>query len=91
MKYVCACIYRSYFVKWLISTILSHKVCTYGCMQALRVGVKGQPDILNGTLPAAVHPDECTWLLEDGKTIVITLDKVQIMPLYSLFAVLQCV
>lgn len=43
---------------------------------ALRVGVKGQPDILNGTLPAAVHPDECTWLLEDGKTIVITLDKV---------------
>lgn len=47
--------------------------------QSIRVGIKGQPDILNGPFPQAVHPDESTWLLEDGKILHITLDKVDKM------------
>lgn len=42
----------------------------------LKVGLKGQPPILDGELFAAVQPDECMWNVSDGKLLEITLQKV---------------
>eukprot|EP00042_Codosiga_hollandica_P021076 m.71530 g.71530 ORF g.71530 m.71530 type:complete len:315 (-) comp50185_c0_seq3:1117-2061(-) len=47
--------------------------------QTIKVGVRGQAPAVQGELHAAIHPDESTWLLEDGRTIVITIDKVDKM------------
>ncbi|MCJ1258994.1 hypothetical protein MMC24_006828 [Lignoscripta atroalba] len=52
----------------------------------LKVGVKGQPPIIDGTLPKEIHPDESTWTLEtlsspssgsstSSKEIALHLDK----------------
>ena len=45
----------------------------------LKVGKKGSPLILDGPLFKAVQTDECTWLIEDGNTIVVSMDKVDKM------------
>ncbi|KAJ3172637.1 hypothetical protein HDU88_005967 [Geranomyces variabilis] len=42
---------------------------------AIVAGLKSQPPILEGALPAAVRPDDCTWLL-DGSELVLHLEKV---------------
>ena len=44
----------------------------------LKVGVKGQPLIIDGDFPKEVKLDECTWCLEDKKTLLINLEKVKI-------------
>ncbi|KAA6410443.1 MAG: nuclear movement [Lasallia pustulata] len=46
----------------------------------LKVGVKGQPPIIDGDLPKDIHVDESTWTLESlssssGKEISLHLDK----------------
>eukprot|EP00729_Bicosta_minor_P011282 gene11282-554_t len=45
----------------------------------LKVGKKGAPLILDGELSKAVQTDECTWLIEDGNTVVVAMDKVNKM------------
>ncbi|KAF1990301.1 CS-domain-containing protein [Aulographum hederae CBS 113979] len=48
----------------------------------LKVAIKGQEPIIDGTLPHAIHTDESTWTLEtvpSGKEIAIHLDKVNKM------------
>jgi len=48
----------------------------------LKVGVKGQPPIIDGDLPKTIHVDESTWTLETtpgGKEISLHLDKVNKM------------
>merc|ERR1712205_291363 len=45
----------------------------------LQVGKKGSPLILDGALHKAVQTDECTWTIEDGNTIVVSMDKVDKM------------
>ncbi len=42
----------------------------------LRVGVKGQPVILDGDLYAAIKPDDSFWN-SDGTALEITLQKVR--------------
>ena len=42
----------------------------------LKVGVKGQPFIIDGDFPKDVKLEECTWCLEDKKTLLINLEKV---------------
>ncbi|XP_043273014.1 nuclear migration protein nudC [Venturia canescens] len=42
-------------------------------------GVKGQPPVLDGEFPYEVKLDESTWVIEDGKTILINLEKVNKM------------
>lgn len=42
----------------------------------LKVGVKGQPLIIDGDFPKEVKLDDCTWCLEDKKTLLISLEKV---------------
>ncbi|KAK0624664.1 HSP20-like chaperone [Bombardia bombarda] len=47
---------------------------------SLTAGIKGQPPVIKGTLPHAVHVDDSTWTLVPApggtKTIEIHLDKV---------------
>ena len=42
----------------------------------LKVGVKGQALIIDGDFPKEVKLDDCTWCLEDKKTLLISLEKV---------------
>ncbi|CAA7395028.1 unnamed protein product [Spirodela intermedia] len=41
----------------------------------LKVGLKGQPPIIDGVLHKAVKPDDCFWSIEDGKAISVLLTK----------------
>ncbi|KAJ4813954.1 Nuclear migration protein nudC [Rhynchospora pubera] len=41
----------------------------------LKVGLKGQPAVLQGELFNAVKVDDCFWSIEDGKSISILLTK----------------
>jgi len=45
----------------------------------LKVGIKGQPLIIDGDFPKEVKLEECTWCLEDKKTLLINLEKVNQM------------
>lgn len=39
-------------------------------------GVKGQPPIIDGDMPHEVKLEESTWVIEDGKILLINLEKV---------------
>ncbi len=41
----------------------------------LRVGLKGQPPIIDGELHKTVKVDDSFWTLEDGKEVVVSLQK----------------
>ncbi|XP_061356165.1 protein BOBBER 1-like isoform X2 [Gastrolobium bilobum] len=41
----------------------------------LKVGLKGQPPIIDGELYRPVKPDDCYWSIEDQKTLSILLTK----------------
>ncbi|KAJ7959336.1 protein BOBBER 1-like [Quillaja saponaria] len=41
----------------------------------LKVGVKGQPPIIDGELYRTVRPDDCYWSIEDQNTVSILLTK----------------
>ncbi|GAB4817158.1 hypothetical protein N2152v2_004204 [Parachlorella kessleri] len=45
----------------------------------LRLGVKGQPPVLDGELFAGVKPDDCLWNILDGKVLELTLQKANAM------------
>lgn len=42
----------------------------------LKIGLKGHEPVIDGELCSEVKPDECVWVLQDSKTIVVTLEKV---------------
>lgn len=42
------------------------------------VGIKGQPPILDDELLHEIKLEETTWLLEDGKTFLINIEKVNL-------------
>lgn len=42
----------------------------------LSCGLKGQPPILDGDFPHEIKREECTWVIEDGKVLLINLEKV---------------
>lgn len=42
----------------------------------LTCGMKNQPAIIDGDFPYDVKLDESTWVIEDGKTLLINLEKV---------------
>lgn len=45
----------------------------------ITVGIKGQPPILDDELEHEIKLEETTWLLEDGKTFLINIEKVIII------------
>ncbi|CAH0699963.1 unnamed protein product [Spodoptera exigua] len=45
----------------------------------LKVGIKGQPLIIDGELDAEVKMEESTWVLQDGRNLLINLEKVNKM------------
>ncbi|GBP04391.1 Nuclear migration protein nudC [Eumeta japonica] len=42
----------------------------------LKVGVRGQPLIIDGEMDADVKVEESTWVLQDGRNLLINLEKV---------------
>lgn len=42
----------------------------------LTVGIKGQTPIIDGTLCAEVKVEDSVWVLQDGKNVVITMEKI---------------
>lgn len=42
----------------------------------LKVGIKGQPLIIDGDLDAEIKIEDSTWVLQDGRNLLINLEKV---------------
>ncbi|KAH8364693.1 hypothetical protein KR084_010011 [Drosophila pseudotakahashii] len=51
--------------------------------KTLKVGIKGQEPIIDGELCAEVKQEESVWVLQDSKTVMITLDKINKMSWWS--------
>lgn len=49
----------------------------------LKVGIKGQPLIIDGELDADVKIEESTWVLQDGRNLLVNLEKVNKMNWWS--------
>ncbi|CAG9136202.1 unnamed protein product [Plutella xylostella] len=49
----------------------------------LKVGIKGQPLIIDGELDAEVKMEDSTWVLQDGRNLLINLEKVNKMNWWS--------
>jgi len=49
----------------------------------LKVGVKGQPPIINEELHKEIKADDSTWIVEDGKVVMIVLQKFNRMEWWS--------
>lgn len=50
----------------------------------LQVGLKHHPSIIDGELNAAIKVDEATWVIEDKKHVVISMEKVRKNEYYKL-------
>ncbi|UYV72936.1 NUDC [Cordylochernes scorpioides] len=53
------------------------------CVQHLTVGLRGQPPIIDGDLYKDIKVEECCWVMEDAKTVVLTIEKVNKMEWWS--------
>lgn len=42
----------------------------------LKVAIKGQEPIIDGELCHEIKVDESVWMLQDGKNLMLTLEKV---------------
>ncbi|XP_063621685.1 nuclear migration protein nudC-like [Cydia splendana] len=49
----------------------------------LKVGIKGQPLIIDGELDAEIKMEESTWVLQDGRNLLVNLEKVNKMNWWS--------
>uniref|UniRef100_A0A8R1Y991 Nuclear migration protein nudC n=1 Tax=Pristionchus pacificus TaxID=54126 RepID=A0A8R1Y991_PRIPA len=49
----------------------------------LKVGIRGQPPIVDGPLRAEIKTDTSNWIIEDKKSVVITFEKLNNMEWWS--------
>lgn len=42
----------------------------------LTVGLKGQPPIVDDDFPHEIKLEETTWVIEDGHTVLLNIEKV---------------
>ncbi|XP_073951453.1 nuclear distribution C, dynein complex regulator [Choristoneura fumiferana] len=49
----------------------------------LKIGIKGQPLIIDGELDSDVKIEESTWVLQDGRNLLVNLEKVNKMNWWS--------
>merc|ERR1719171_1590835 len=56
--------------------------CDIG-VSTLTVGIKGQPPIMKGPMHSKVKPDDSMWTLLDGKTVQISMEKLDAMKWWS--------
>ncbi|GAA5945392.1 hypothetical protein JCM3775_003880 [Rhodotorula graminis] len=43
---------------------------------SIRVGLKGEPPVIEGTFPKEIKVDDSTWTLDDSREVTISLEKV---------------
>lgn len=46
--------------------------------KSLKIGIKGQPLIIDGELDSDVKVEESTWVLQDGRNLLVNLEKVNL-------------
>ncbi|CAL2037663.1 CBN-NUD-1 protein [Caenorhabditis brenneri] len=49
------------------------------------VGLKNQPPVVEGKLCATIKVENCNWVIENGKAIVLTLEKINDMEWWNRF------
>lgn len=52
---------------------------------SVSVGLKNQPPIVDGKLCAAIKVENCNWVIENGKAIVLSLEKINQMEWWNRF------
>ncbi|RXG73491.1 Nuclear migration protein nudC [Armadillidium vulgare] len=61
----------------------SRDICVEFSRKHLKVGVKGQEPIIDGELCNEVKVEESNWCLDNGKVLMITLEKINKMEWWS--------
>lgn len=63
--------------------VKAKQICCDIGNDTLKVGIKGEPMILDGRMHAKVKPDDCTWTLIDNKVVQVSIEKFDNMKWWS--------